>query len=62
MIEPFVHQFYWLLSVIERAKSTDPEKIIATSENQYLQYANGKVVKMEPIQLAGPFSSLLKNT
>jgi len=48
MLEPFVHQFYWLLSVIERAKTTDPEKIIATWENDTYQYANGKVVKMRP--------------
>ncbi len=37
---------YWLLSVIERAKSTDPEKIIAVWENDTYRYVNGKVVKM----------------
>jgi ABC-type branched-subunit amino acid transport system substrate-binding protein len=37
---------YWLLSVIERARSTDPEKIIETWEGDTYQYANGKVVKM----------------
>ncbi|MDI9557979.1 MAG: ABC transporter substrate-binding protein [Pseudomonadota bacterium] len=45
-IAPFTMQFYWLLSVIERAKSTDPEKIIATWENDVYQYPNGKVVMM----------------
>jgi ABC-type branched-subunit amino acid transport system substrate-binding protein len=37
---------YWLLSVIERAKSTDPEKIIAVWENDTFQFINGKIVKM----------------
>ena len=37
---------YWLLSVIERAKSTDPEKIIAVWENDTYQFVNGKKVKM----------------
>ena len=37
---------YWLMSVIERAKSTDPEKIIAVWENDSFKYVNGKVVKM----------------
>lgn len=37
---------YWLMSVIERAKSTDPEKIIAVWENDSYKYVNGKVVKM----------------
>ena len=45
-LAPFTHQFYWLLSIIERAKSTDPEKIIATWENDTYQYANGKIAKM----------------
>lgn len=39
---------YWLLSVIERAQSTDPEKIIKVWEGDTYQYANGKVVKMRP--------------
>jgi branched-chain amino acid transport system substrate-binding protein len=39
-------EMYWLLSVIERAKSTDPEKIIKVWENDTYQYANGKIVKM----------------
>lgn len=37
---------YWLLSVIERAKSVDPEKIIAVWENDTYRYVNGKVVSM----------------
>lgn len=37
---------YWLLSVIERAKSTDPEKIISVWENDTYQFFNGKIVKM----------------
>ena len=37
---------YWLLSVMERAQSTDPEKIIAIWENDTYQFVNGKKVKM----------------
>jgi len=37
---------YWVLSVIERAQSTDPEKIVKVWEGDTYQYANGKVVKM----------------
>jgi len=37
---------YWLLNVIERAQSTDPEKIITVWENDTFKYVNGKVVKM----------------
>lgn len=37
---------YWLLSVIERAKSTDAEKIIKIWENDTYQLVNGKVWKM----------------
>jgi ABC-type branched-subunit amino acid transport system substrate-binding protein len=39
-------QTYWLLSVMERAQSTDPEKIIKTWEGDSYRYVNGKVVKM----------------
>ena len=39
-------QTYWLFSVVERAKSLDPEKIIAVWENDSFKYVNGKVVKM----------------
>ena len=37
---------YWLLSVMERAKSTDPEKIVKVWEGDTYRFANGKVVKM----------------
>ncbi len=37
---------YWLASVIARAKSTDPEKIISVWEGDTYRFANGKVVKM----------------
>ena len=37
---------YWLMSVMERAKSTDPEKIVAIWENDTYRFVNGKVVKM----------------
>ncbi len=39
-------QTYWLLSVIERAKSTDPEKIIKVWEGDGYQYQNGRIIKM----------------
>jgi len=42
----YAMQIYWLLSAIERAKSTDPEKIISVLENDSFQYANGKIAKM----------------
>jgi ABC-type branched-subunit amino acid transport system substrate-binding protein len=41
-----VMETYWLLSVMERAKSTDPEKIIPVWEGDTYRYANGKLVKM----------------
>lgn len=37
---------YWLMSVIERAKSTDPEKIIKVWEGDTFRFVNGKTVKM----------------
>lgn len=39
-------QTYWLLSVMERAKSSDPEKIIKVWEGDTYRYVNGKVVKI----------------
>jgi len=42
----FIMQPYWMLSVIERAKSTDPEKIIKIWEGDTYRFANGKVIKM----------------
>ncbi len=41
-----VMQTYWLLNVMERAKSTDSEKIIKVWEGDTYRYVNGKVVKM----------------
>ncbi|MDP2853184.1 MAG: ABC transporter substrate-binding protein [Smithellaceae bacterium] len=37
---------YWLFSVIERARSTDPEKIIKIWEGDTYRFANGRVLKM----------------
>ncbi|HMK66416.1 MAG TPA: ABC transporter substrate-binding protein [Thermodesulfobacteriota bacterium] len=45
-IGSYIMQTYWLLSVIERAGSLDPEKIIKIWEGDSYQYVNGKVVKM----------------
>ncbi len=45
-IGSYIMQTYWLLSVMERAKSTDPEKIIKVWEGDSYQYGNGKVLKM----------------
>ena len=45
-IGSYTEQTYWLLSVIERAGSTDPEKIIKVWEGDTYQYDNGKVMKM----------------
>lgn len=42
----FMMATYWMMSVIERAQSTDPEKIIPVWENDTYRYLNGKVVKM----------------
>jgi ABC-type branched-subunit amino acid transport system substrate-binding protein len=39
-------QTYWLFSVVERAKSTDPEKVIKVWENDSYRFVNGKVVRM----------------
>lgn len=45
-IGSYTQQTYWLLSVIERAGSTDPEKIIKTWEGDTYTYVNGKVLTM----------------
>lgn len=45
-IGSYTQQTYWLLSVIERAGSTDPEKIIRVWEGDSYQFVNGKVLKM----------------
>lgn len=42
----YTQNMYWLLSVIERAKSTDPEKIIKIWEGDVFRYQNGKIAKM----------------
>jgi len=42
----WTQQFYWTLSVIERAQSTDPEKIIKAWEGDTYQYVNGRIIKM----------------
>jgi branched-chain amino acid transport system substrate-binding protein len=47
-IGSYTQQTYWLLSVIERAGSTDPEKIIKVWEGDSYQIANGKVLTMRP--------------
>ena len=39
-------QTYWLFSVMERAKSTNAEKIIKVWEGDTYQYPNGRLVKM----------------
>ena len=39
-------QTYWLLSVIERAASTDAEKIIKVWEGDTYQFVNGRIIKM----------------
>ncbi len=39
-------QTYWLMSVIERAKSTDADKIISIWENDTFKMDNGKILKM----------------
>ncbi len=46
--DPISMEFNWLLSVIERAGSTDPEKIIKTWEGDTYQYVYGHVKKMRP--------------
>ena len=39
-------QTYWLFSVVERAKTLAPEKIISVWENDSYRIVNGKVLKM----------------
>ena len=45
-IGSYIQQTYWLMSVIERAGSTDPEKIIKTWEGDAYRLSNGKVMTM----------------
>ena len=44
----YIMQTYWLLSVMERAKSTGPEKIIKLWEGDSYQFVNGKILTMRP--------------
>jgi branched-chain amino acid transport system substrate-binding protein len=46
MLGTWVQNTYWLMSVIERAKSTDSEAIIKVFEGDTYQQANGKIIKM----------------
>ena len=45
-IGSYIEQTEWLFSVIARAKSVDPEKIIKVWENDSYRFSNGKVLKM----------------
>ena len=45
-IGSYIEQTYWLMSVIERAQSTDPEKIIKVWEGDSYRFTTGKVIKM----------------
>ena len=47
-IGSYIQQTYWLLSVIERAGRTDPEKIIKVWEGDSYRYVTGKVLTMRP--------------
>jgi ABC-type branched-subunit amino acid transport system substrate-binding protein len=44
----YLMQLYWLMSVIERAKSTDAEKIIKVWENDSYRLLSGKVWRIRP--------------
>ncbi len=44
----YVAHFYWLMSVIERAKSTNPEKIIPVFEGDRYRDVNGTILKIRP--------------
>jgi ABC-type branched-subunit amino acid transport system substrate-binding protein len=39
-------QVYWLLSVIERAKTTNADKVAKLWEGDTYQYVNGRIIKM----------------
>ena len=47
-MQSWMMQTYWLLSIMERAKSTDPEKIIKLWEGDTFKTVTGKVMKMRP--------------
>ena len=42
----YAEQIWWLLTVMERAGSTNPEKVIKVWEGDVYRFTNGKVVKM----------------
>lgn len=45
-IGSYIQQTHWLLDVIARAQSTDPEKIIQVWEGDSYRFVNGKVLTM----------------
>jgi len=45
-IGSYIEQTYWLLNVIARAQSTDPERIIKVWEGDSYQFTTGKVISM----------------
>jgi ABC-type branched-subunit amino acid transport system substrate-binding protein len=45
-IGSYTEQTYWLLNVIARAQSTDPEKIIKVWEGDSYRYTTDKIIKM----------------
>ena len=45
-LQAYMMYAYWTLSVIERAKSTDADKIVSVWEGDTFRQANGKIVKM----------------
>jgi hypothetical protein len=45
-IGAYITSVYWLLSVVERAGSTDPEKVIKVWEDDVYQGPSGNVYKM----------------
>ena len=48
-IGSYTMQTYWYLSVLERAGSLDPEKIIRTWEGDTYQFVNGKKITMRAV-------------
>ncbi|HEY5497013.1 MAG TPA: ABC transporter substrate-binding protein [Syntrophales bacterium] len=45
-IGSWTQQIYWLVSVLERAKSTDPEKVIKVWEGDTYKFVTGRILKM----------------
>ena len=46
VLAPWTGSTYWLMSVMERAKSTNPEEIISVWENDTYKFVNGQIGKM----------------